>query len=367
MGFLIVVDDGDLSWHTDGTTISATVRAGDWVGGLVGPLAFTSGQHKIEPTALPEIRPVPARPVEPLLPPGPGEFSVATFHIANGPRHGSGDLPDRGDIGRKREGIAATVLALGAPTIVGLQGVEGEGGLADVARDPALAAYEYQPAFLAPASGTLALGVPSPGVGFLVRGDRATLEGVGRSRVPGELFAQPPLMITVTVSLAPGDAPTGSNGSSDQTTVYAIVCKLAPEVGSGALSGPLRAMQAAWVAEWVDEILIHDPTAYVVVLGALNDRPDSAALRALTAGPIPGARLANGVEVVPAASRYSIIERGVSRLVDYVLVTPALAARQVRADVLHVNADYPPPDPADPPLYRSSAHDPAVAVFRLSE
>jgi hypothetical protein len=37
----------------------------------------------------------------------------------------------------------------------------------------------------------------------------------------------------------------------------------------------------------------------------------------------------------------------------------------VRVEILHVNADYPLSDPADPSLRHSSDHDPVVAVFEL--
>jgi uncharacterized repeat protein (TIGR01451 family) len=360
-GLLITVDDGSLSWHADSTTISPTVRTGDWVGNLIGPLAFISGRHKIEPIGPPAVSPAPAEPVEPFPQPGPGEFSVATFNTGDScdsrTHRDPGALPGSSstESERKRDGIVETIVALGAPTIVGLQAVGNRDVLEDVANQPALAAYDYQPALVE------ATGDQGTGVGFLVRGDQAALKGVGWFQAPVGLFVQPPLMVTTTVSLA------GVDGTTGEVTVYAIVNDFIGTVGSGALSGPHRAMQAAWNANLVDEILVYDPTAYVVVLGDLNDGQNSASLQALTKGPIPGGRLVNVVEVLPATDRYSTISHGVSRLLDYILVTPALAARQVRAGVLHVNADYPPPDPTAPGPYRSSGHDPVVAVFRVSE
>jgi uncharacterized repeat protein (TIGR01451 family) len=360
-GLLITVDDGSLSWHADGTTISPTVRTGDWVGNSVGPLAFVSGGHKIEPMGPPAVSPAPAEPVEPLPQPGPGEFSIATFNAGGSCEsraHYDPDvLPGSSSVEseRKRDGIVETIVALGAPTIVGLQALENEGALEDAANQPVLAAYGYQPALIE------ATDDRGAGVGFLVRGDRGTLKGVGRFQAPVGLFVQPPLMITTTVSLA------GADGATGDATVYAIVSDFIGTVGSGALSGPHRVMQAAWIASLVDEILVYDPTAYVVVLGDLNDGQNSAPLQALTKGPVPGGRLVNVTEVLPAADRYSTISHGVSRLLDYILVTPALAARQVRANVLHVNADYPPSNPADQGPYRSSGHDPVVVVFRVGE
>ena len=54
-------------------------------------------------------------------------------------------------------------------------------------------------------------------------------------------------------------------------------------------------------------------------------------------------------------------------MLDHILVTPALAARQVRVAVLHVNADYPPVDRAGGSLHRSSSHDPVVTIFKVAE
>jgi len=105
----------------------------------------------------------------------------------------------------------------------------------------------------------------------------------------------------------------------------------------------------------------------VVVLGDLNDYYDSAPLRALTEGSIPGGRLLNAASALPPTGRYSYIFQGVSQLLDHILATPALAARQVRVDVLHINADYPPADPEDASPRHSSDHDPVVATFGLGE
>jgi len=117
----------------------------------------------------------------------------------------------------------------------------------------------------------------------------------------------------------------------------------------------------------VDDILIGDAQAYVVVLGDLNDYYDSAPLWALTEGSIPGGRLANTADGLPATGRYSYIYQGVSQLLDHILVTPALAARQVRVDVLHINADYPPADPEDTSPRHSSDHDPVIVTFELGD
>ncbi len=356
-GLFIMVDDGAATRHDDGTTLPYVIRTGDGVGHLVGPLAFTFDNYKIEPLGSPATIPVVEGPFPQLEQPGPDEFSVATFNVENffdnedPHRPSDPPKPTRSEYERRRDQIVETIAALGAPTIVGLQEVENVGVLEDVAAQPGLAGYDYQAALIeGPSSRDI-------DVGFLVRGDRATLEGVGQYQAPEGLFSRPPLMITVTVHTA----------SAGDVAVYAIANHFISKSGGEALTEPRRVMEAQWNAGLVDRILAADPDAYVVVLGDLNDYYDSAPLRALTEGDTPGGQLVNALGALPPEGRYSYIFQGVSQLLDHILATPALAAHQVRVDVLHINADYPPPDPADPNPYHCSDHDPVVAVFGVGE
>jgi len=50
---------------------------------------------------------------------------------------------------------------------------------------------------------------------------------------------------------------------------------------------------------------------------------------------------------------------------DHILVTPPLAEHLEWATPLHINADYPLPQPETPDPHRCSDHDPVVAMFRL--
>ncbi|MCP4589593.1 MAG: hypothetical protein GY842_02505 [bacterium] len=357
-GVFITVDDGASTSHENSTLLPYTVRSGDRVGNLIGPLAFTFDRYKIEPVEPPEIIPASDDSIPQFPQPDPGQFSVATFNVENffdnQDPHLPGNSPprpSRDEYEHKRDQIVDTIVALGIPTVIGFQEVENVGVLEDVAAQSPLEGYDYQAVLIeGPSSRDI-------DVGFLVRGDQATLEGMGQYQAPEGLFSRPPLMITVTVhTAAAGDA-----------TVYAIVNHFISKSGGEALTEPRRVMEAEWNARLVDDILIDDPQAYVVVLGDLNDYYDSAPLWALTEGSIPGGRLVNAASALPPTGRYSYIYQGVSQLLDHILTTPALAARQVRVDVLHVNADYPPADPQDSSPRHSSDHDPVVVTFGLGE
>jgi len=75
-------------------------------------------------------------------------------------------------------------------------------------------------------------------VGFLVRGDRATLEGMRQYQAPEGLFSRPPLMITMTLHTA----------SAGDVTVYGIVNHFISKSGGEVLTEPSRVMEAEWNA-----------------------------------------------------------------------------------------------------------------------
>jgi predicted extracellular nuclease len=66
---------------------------------------------------------------------------------------------------------------------------------------------------------------------------------------------------------------------------------------------------------------------------------------------------------VAPAMPYTYIYQGESETLDHILVTPYLGEHLARLDVLHVNADYPPPIPGDPSARHTSDHDPLVVLF----
>jgi predicted extracellular nuclease len=162
-------------------------------------------------------------------------------------------------------------------------------------------------------------------------------------------------MITMTVDTA----------STDAATVYAIVNHFTSPERGGPLAQSLRIEEAEWNAHLVDRILAANPEAFLVLLGNLNEHYDSVPLRILTEGENSARRLLNAAQALPPGDRYSVVSQGVSQLLDHILVTPELAVRQVRVDVLHINADYPPADPSQTSPYHSSGHDPIVAFFDI--
>ena len=356
-GLLIQVDDGSQVAHEDGSTLPYLVNSGDQIEDLTGPLAFTFGNFKVEPLTPPTISSAPVGPSPQIAEPGANEFSIATFNMENlfdaSEPHPVSDppRPSMGAYEWRLDLIAQAILSMGAPTFVGAQEVENIDVLEDLAAHSDLAEYSYQAVLI---EGGSSRGID---VGFLVRGDRVTVTGSGQYQAPGDLFSRPPLMITATVRTE----------SAGEITLYAIVNHLISKSGGEALTEPRRVLEAEWNSHLVDQILASDPRAFVVVLGDLNDYYDSVPLSALTDGDTPGSQLINAMEGADREERYSFIFQGVSQLLDHILVTPSLAERLVRAEALHINADYPLPIPETTGRYRCSDHDPVVAIFSLGD
>lgn len=99
---------------------------------------------------------------------------------------------------------------------------------------------------------------------------------------------------------------------------------------------PRRLEQAAFVGSLVDEIQITDPDALVLVLGDLNDFENSAPLATLEAR-----GLRNLIYEVEKEDRYTYIYRGVSEVLDHMLVTPSMEDAVDDVIVIHFNPDFP--------------------------
>ncbi|MFW9945017.1 MAG: endonuclease/exonuclease/phosphatase family protein, partial [Candidatus Sifarchaeia archaeon] len=123
---------------------------------------------------------------------------------------------------------------------------------------------------------------------------------------------------------------------------------------------PRRIEQAAWCGALVDEIQAADPNAKVMVLGDLNSFEWEAPITTLEAG-----GLEDLIYRVHKRSRYTYIYRGVSEVLDHILVTPSLKARFLKAKVVHFNVDFPAPLFGDDPTtgVGSSDHDVLMASF----
>jgi predicted extracellular nuclease len=240
--------------------------------------------------------------------------------------------------------VANTILAAGAPTIVGLQEVENIGILEDIAEHDLLAGFDYQPILI---EGTDSRGID---VGYLVRGDVAEVLESEQFPAPAGLTSRPPLLIKVNAETSAGTA-----------TLYVLNNHFTSMSGGEQATEPRRIAQAAWNVEVLEQILADDPDAYAAVIGDLNSFYDSPPIDTLRA-----ASLQHIFDLLPPEERYTYIYEGVSQTLDHILLTPELFSLIRRIEVLHVNADFPPPPPGDESPQHKSDHDPVVVTFSLT-
>ncbi len=346
-GLAIMVDDGSAAVHEDSSTLVYVVDGGDQVSGVVGPLAYTFSRYKIEPITLPVVT---AREGGPSVIPQAGstEFSIMTWNVENlfdtrAPHPTDPPMLKPSEYRLRIEKIANTIDVAGAPLIVGLQEVENIAVLEDIAASEILAGYGYEALLI---EGTDSRGID---VGYLIRGDRATFISLEQFIAPEGLTSRPPLLVQVEVDT--------ENGSA---TVFVLNNHFTSMSAGVEATEPRRNAQAAWNAEVLQGILAEHPDAMVAVIGDLNSFYNSRPINTLRE-----AGMNHAFEIIPEDARYSYIFQGLSQTLDHILVTPTLFELLTRTEVLHVNADFGPPDPGDLSPMSTSDHDPVVAVFEV--
>jgi predicted extracellular nuclease len=347
-GMLITVDDGSEIVHYDRSALPYVVATGDEVSGLEGPLAFTYGRYKIEPTSDPTVvshgGELPA-----LTSTGTDEFSIMTWNVEDlfdilDPHPTDLPMLRRSAYELDLTKVANTILAAGAPTIVGLQEVENIGILEDLAALDALEVFVYE-AYLI--EGTDSRGID---VGYLVRSDMAAVTEVLALPAPEGLTSRPPLQVRVEV-----------HSTAGPKVVYVLNNHFTSMSGGELATEPRRTAQATWNAKLVEDILAVEQEACIAVIGDLNSYYDSPPIQTL---------LATGMhhvfEDLPEAERYTYNYQGISQTLDHIIVSSSLRALLGRVEVLRVDSDYPPPLAGDPSPEHASDHDPVVATFSLA-
>jgi hypothetical protein len=347
-GIAIMVDDGSAVVHQDSSTLEYAVNSGNLVSGVVGPLAYTYSRYKVEPITRPTVTTPTERDLPALAQARSNEFNIMTWNVENlfdtRPPHPSDpEMLTLTEYRLRIEKIANTIEAAGAPLIIGIQEAENIAVLEDVASSEILADYMYD--------ALLVEGSDSRGIdnGYLIRGDRATFIKVEQFTAPEGLTSRPPLLVQVEVDT-----------DNDPITVFVINNHFTSMSAGVEATEPRRNAQAAWNVEVLQQVLRDYPEAYVAVIGDLNSFYDSRPINTLRE-----AGMKHVFEIIPEDERYSYIYQGLSQTLDHILVTPALFELLTRTEVLHVNADFGPPDPGDPSPFHTSDHDPVIASFEV--
>ncbi|MGA9531101.1 MAG: lamin tail domain-containing protein [Anaerolineales bacterium] len=343
-GRMITVDDGSDFYHEDRSTMPFAVTTGQLLNDLTGPLAFTFGQYKIEPLNAPQVTgpaatPAPIAYVE-------GAFSVMTWNAENlfdilEPNPSSPPRPHKDEYDLDLEKVASTIKLAGAPTIVALQEIENIGILEDLAELFSLEAYAYQPLLL---EGTDSRGID---VGYLVRSTASEIVDLRQVPVPDGLTSRPPLELIID--------------AMDQGQPHRLVLlnNHFTALSAGVeLTAPRRQAQARLNADTVQTRMQDPAIAGFIVLGDLNSFYQDPAL-----SPLEAVGMTDALANVPSQGRYTYIYQGISQVLDHIYLSEELSACLHSVEILHADADFPPPEPNDPSALRKSDHDPVIATF----
>ena len=323
------------------------VRVGDQIEGVAGALTFNFDQFKvvIDGTEGLEIMPAGTPAVSPLPAIGPEQIGVATINledyfdtVRDTAADGEPVLAAEELAARQSKFVHLIGQALACPTLVGVQEVEHEALLLDLAAalaGPCGFTYEVAHRDSPDARGIDNALLSDPrrvaiGAVALRQTCSPVPTGIVDPSVTCEagqepLFGRPPLEVALTID-------------GEDYVVY--VNHFKSKRGGETETGLERIQQAVYLNGLAAERLAVDPSARLVALGDFNDTELSPALALLT-GPAQGGRFANALAAVPPGERYSYNFGGVAELIDSVLLSPALAAEVGAVGILHGNTDYP--------------------------
>ncbi|GAB4276786.1 MAG: hypothetical protein Kow0080_27300 [Candidatus Promineifilaceae bacterium] len=347
------------------------VKTGDTTGALTGILTYTFDQYRLITPAEATIAITPAS-LSPLpQPPKPAnnQFSAATFNLENyfdtvdNTGTPAEPKPSPEELAVKQTKLAYTIgQILGCPTLLAVQEVENAAllaALADVAAPMCGFTYQVVHQESPDARGIDVALLVNPrqvvvDTAVLQQGCTPIDTGIDDPHAncsPGQhpLFSRPPLQVTASVQ-------------GDPVTI--IVVHFKSKRGGEAETAPRRMAQAAHVRALVADMVAANPETAVIVMGDFNDYNQSPTLQTLTQDGL----LTNLLGQLPEESRYSFNFGGVRQLIDGILVSPALQSRVTAVAIQHTNADYPDlwgSDTADYLPYKSSDHDPSIAVFTI--
>jgi len=368
--------------------VAPQAKVGDTVQNLVGVLDFRLGIYCLEPAAAPLVVPAALRPgLSGALPSNLPTFSMATFNLEN--MFDTVDDPLTADPvispteyqRRLRKHALAIGQDLGHPALLAVQEVENLTVLQDlVARPEMQATYAilwqegidprgldvallYRPDQVSIISyqsrqGCTALvdGLEPDGNNDLVNPQNAlTCDRDGDGLLDGNrIFSRPPLLVHLLAR--PSGAPTG------YVDLWLIICHFKSKIQDTAAiqyTLPRRLEMARFVSSVAQEVLSADPLANIVVLGDLNDHPDSQPLAELF-----GLGFRNAMNWADQSARYTYIFKGISQTLDYQLIYPQPTLLPVVVQPVHINADYPVSYLGNiDTSHRSSDHDPIVVSF----
>jgi len=124
---------------------------------------------------------------------------------------------------------------------------------------------------------------------------------------------------------------------------------------------PRRLEEAQFILSLAEGIRFTEVDANLIILGDLNDFPNSQPLSLLT-----GKGFLDITQNIDTSNRYTYIYHGISQVLDYILSNRASKIIPSVIIPIHINADYPYRLSSDATTFdRSSDHDPLLVQFSM--
>ncbi len=308
---------------------------------------------------------------------GAPAFSIATMNVENffdpidAPPPVDDEVPSKNEYNAKLARIAGSIRdRLKFPDMIGMQEVENTKVLDDLIARPELKSLGYKYVLL-PTTGHRSI---NPAL--LYRSDRVKINHTSQlqTQVPiddavhdprhmtdpsattGPLFSREPLVVDLTVK---GDSET--EHADFTLVVNHLISKFSPR---GEPTDPIRVNQAKFLNEWITNQRAAAPNREIVMIGDMNDTPDSDAMQALR-GPAAAPTLVDTLATVPQAERWSFNFKGTGQQIDHILVTPGMASLVERAGIRHYNADMPASEGYGSGPIRATDHDTPYVWLRF--
>jgi predicted extracellular nuclease len=372
---------GGIIFTDDAGGCLVNARTGNIIKNLVGPLDSSYGEYKVLPSAdnPPEVLPEWWAESDWVWPKGlRWGFTVATYNMYN--LFDEFDAPDKDDpywLDTEDVEFMLTKHAraihdlLRIPDLIAVQEVENLEVLERLTETEPIKGI-YGAVLI---DGPDARGID---VGLLYRMDRVkvlsaearqTCTNLDDAYGPGEdpnfpceegynpLFSRPPLVVRLkTIVRGP------RCGYKPGTHIWVVINHFKSKgvyPPTYADPEPRRIQQAEWVNSIVKD-LNPKKHAKVIVLGDLNSFNNEAPIDTLEDG-----GLYNLINKVRKRSRYTYIYRGVSEVLDYIMISKSMRWKFMRARIVHFNVDFPYDTWADDPTtgIRSSDHDVFMCSF----
>jgi predicted extracellular nuclease len=349
--------------------LSASVDTGANLGDVTGVVGYAFGNYEVLVQDIGDVVPSGIERETTSIAGGEERLNVASYNVENlDPNDDDGDT-DVAD-GKFAAQASQIVENLKAPDIIALQEVQDASGSADDGTVSAAGtaqvlidaieqaggpSYTYVEA--APENNTSG-GQPGGNirVGMLYNSDRVDLveesvQAIGGRDDAAWTDSRIPLYAQFEFNGNPVDVITVHNASKGGSTP--LFGAVQPPVNGGEEQ---RVEQGEAINAFVDDLIVEDPDANVLVLGDFNEFQFLPPLAAAT-GQGDEQVLENLTLTLPEDERYSYVFEGNAQALDHALVSDALA-KGASYDVVHINAEF---------AEQASDHDPLVVGLDLGE